>query len=75
MKAGVKNGMLFGRAKLLCPDLIPISYDFENYQRVSRLLYDTVSWFVDLDAVAQIVFKYTLGLSRVLSLTLIVSLI
>lgn len=42
LKAGVKNGMLFGKARQLCPDLIPVPYDFEGYKEVSQQLYDTV---------------------------------
>jgi len=42
-QAGVKNGMFFGRARILCPNLTPIPYDFEAYRSVSQLLYDTVA--------------------------------
>jgi len=42
----VKNGMLFGRARKLCPNLQPIPYDFEAYRSVSQLLYDTVARWV-----------------------------
>ncbi|XP_018655495.1 putative terminal deoxycytidyl transferase rev1 [Schistosoma mansoni] len=51
--AGVKNGMLLGRAKQLCPDLIVLPYDFEAYKAVSELLYSTISRFTrDIQAVS-----------------------
>ncbi|KAH3821346.1 hypothetical protein DPMN_123109 [Dreissena polymorpha] len=52
-KAGVKNGMFMGRARQLCPDLVTIPYDFEGYNTVSRVLYDTVASFThDIEAVS-----------------------
>jgi DNA repair protein REV1 len=42
-QAGVKNGMFFGKAKEACPDLVPIPYDYEEYKRVSWILYDTIA--------------------------------
>lgn len=42
-QAGVKNGMLMGSAKKLCPDLVAIPYDFEGYRQVSQQLYDSVA--------------------------------
>lgn len=42
-QAGVKNGMFFGQARQICPELIPIPYDYDGYKRVSRALYDTVA--------------------------------
>lgn len=44
----MKNGMLFGKAKQLCPDLIPVPYDFEGYKEVSQQLYDTVGRYTVL---------------------------
>lgn len=41
-QAGVKNGMFMGPAKKLCPDLQTIPYNFDGYQEVSQILYDTV---------------------------------
>jgi len=38
--------MLFGQARRLCPNLQPITYDFEAYRSVSQLLYDTVARLV-----------------------------
>ena len=40
-----------GTAKQLCPDIIPIPYDFVGYREVSQKLYDTVA-------------RYTLQLSH-----------
>ncbi len=37
---GVKNGMSVGEAIKLCPDLIPLSYDFEAYREVSQCFYE-----------------------------------
>jgi len=42
-QAGVKNGMLMGEARRLCPDLVPIHYDFDAYREVSQALYDAVA--------------------------------
>ena len=50
---GVKNGMFLGPALRLCPDLVPIPYDFTGYETVSRVLYDTVaSYTVEIMAVS-----------------------
>ncbi|KAL3841317.1 hypothetical protein ACJMK2_019479 [Sinanodonta woodiana] len=52
-QAGVKNGMFMGKARQLCPDLVTIPYDFEGYQVVSKLLYDTVASYThDIEAVS-----------------------
>ncbi|CAK9819394.1 DNA repair protein Rev1 [Anthophora quadrimaculata] len=52
-KAGVKNGMFLGEALKICPNLKPISYDFEGYTEVSYTLYDTVaSYTLDIEAVS-----------------------
>ena len=32
-----------GEAKRLCPQLVPIHYDFDAYREVSQALYDTVA--------------------------------
>ncbi len=40
--------MFMGKAKQLCPDLIPIPYDFEGYREVSQKLYDSVARCVAL---------------------------
>lgn len=36
---GVRAGMFFHQAKKLCPDLIPVPYDFDNYERASIAMY------------------------------------
>ncbi|KAJ8304491.1 hypothetical protein KUTeg_018074 [Tegillarca granosa] len=52
-KCGVRNGMFMGKAKQLCPDLVTIPYDFEGYQDVSKILYDTVASYThDIEAVS-----------------------
>ncbi|CAG5125579.1 unnamed protein product, partial [Candidula unifasciata] len=52
-KAGVKNGMFVGTALNLCPDLQTIPYDFSEYNRVSRILYDVVASYThDIEAVS-----------------------
>ncbi|KAJ3329832.1 deoxycytidyl transferase [Blyttiomyces sp. JEL0837] len=37
---GVRNGMLLGKAKGLCPELVTLPYEFEKYQACSKSLYD-----------------------------------
>ena len=39
---GIYNGMSVGKATALCPELVLVPYDFEKYQQVSQLLYETV---------------------------------
>ncbi|ESP04544.1 hypothetical protein LOTGIDRAFT_170636 [Lottia gigantea] len=52
-KAGVKNGMFMGPAKKLCPELQTIPYNFEKYQEISTILYDTVASYThDIEAVS-----------------------
>nr|XP_022907098.1 DNA repair protein REV1 [Onthophagus taurus] len=52
-KSGVRNGMLMGAALKLCPDLTPIPYDFDEYKKVSKILYETISEYtVDIEAVS-----------------------
>ena len=43
LQCGVKNGMFMGKAKGVCPELLTIPYDFEQYKAVSMILYDTVA--------------------------------
>jgi len=38
--------MFMGTAKQLCPDVITIPYDFDGYNEVSKMLYDTVAKYV-----------------------------
>ncbi|ORX58569.1 hypothetical protein BCR36DRAFT_409079, partial [Piromyces finnis] len=39
---GVKNGMLIAHAKKVCPNLVVIPYEFENYERVTTVLYNVL---------------------------------
>uniref|UniRef100_F6V6M0 DNA polymerase kappa n=1 Tax=Ciona intestinalis TaxID=7719 RepID=F6V6M0_CIOIN len=51
--AGLRNGMFYGRAKELCPDLIAIPYDFEAYKDISQKLYTVLaSYTQSLEAVS-----------------------
>ena len=44
---------LIGRARTLCPDLQTVPYDFEGYQEVAKVLYDTVARYtLDIQAVS-----------------------
>ena len=50
---GIKNGSYLGPAKQLCPGLIEIPYDFDEYERVSKILYDTIASFtLEIEAVS-----------------------
>ncbi|XP_069826981.1 DNA repair protein REV1 [Dendropsophus ebraccatus] len=52
-QAGVRNGMMFGKAKQLCPDLQVVSYDFEAYKEVALTLYKTLASYThDIEAVS-----------------------
>ncbi|KAF7232875.1 hypothetical protein EG68_09476, partial [Paragonimus skrjabini miyazakii] len=52
-KAGIRNGMLLGKARQLCPDLITLPYEFDAYKSVSEVLYRTVAEFtLDIEAVS-----------------------
>ncbi|XP_077152658.1 DNA repair protein REV1 [Ranitomeya variabilis] len=52
-QAGVKNGMMFGKAKQLCPDLQVVTYDFEAYKEVAMTLYKTLASYThDIEAVS-----------------------
>ena len=42
---GLKNGMLVGTAKRLCPNLKLIDYDFEQYSKCSRHIYELVAQY------------------------------
>lgn len=42
-RAGVRNGMFFGRAKQLCPDLEAVPYDFQAYKEVALIMYETLA--------------------------------
>ncbi|MEE6470423.1 hypothetical protein FKM82_008964 [Ascaphus truei] len=52
-QAGVKNGMFFGKAKQLCPDLEAVPYDFEAYKEVATTMYETLASYThDIEAVS-----------------------
>ncbi|KAF6768431.1 hypothetical protein AHF37_08990 [Paragonimus kellicotti] len=52
-QAGIRNGMLLGKARQLCPDLITLPYEFDAYKSVSEVLYRTVAEFtLDIEAVS-----------------------
>lgn len=40
---GVKNGMWLGRARKLCPGLICVPYQFQQYREVSQKLYEILA--------------------------------
>lgn len=42
---GVKNGMFMGTALQKCPSLETIQYEFDEYNRVAKVLYDTVAFY------------------------------
>ena len=41
-KFGIKNGMWMQKAKDLCSDIVVLPYDFEEYTKVSKVLYDVL---------------------------------
>jgi DNA repair protein REV1 len=41
-KFGIRNGMWMHEAKKLCPALVSVPYDFEDYERASRALYECI---------------------------------
>ncbi|OQV24114.1 DNA repair protein REV1 [Hypsibius exemplaris] len=44
-KKGLKNGMYLGPAKQLCPELVTIPYEFEEYKRISTIFYQVVAGY------------------------------
>uniref|UniRef100_A0AAR2K883 DNA repair protein REV1 n=1 Tax=Pygocentrus nattereri TaxID=42514 RepID=A0AAR2K883_PYGNA len=42
-QAGVRNGMFFGQAKQLCPELQSVPYDFHAYKEVALAMYETLT--------------------------------
>uniref|UniRef100_A0A0K0EJ34 DNA repair protein REV1 n=1 Tax=Strongyloides stercoralis TaxID=6248 RepID=A0A0K0EJ34_STRER len=44
-KYGLSNGMIVKDAIKICPDLVKIPYNFEEYRRVSRIFYETIAGF------------------------------
>ncbi|MGH0166337.1 UNVERIFIED_CONTAM: hypothetical protein FKN15_065572 [Acipenser sinensis] len=52
-QAGVRNGMFFGQAKQLCPNLQSVPYDFHSYKEVALTLYETLASYThDIEAVS-----------------------
>lgn len=45
--AGVRNGMSFGRARELCPDITAIPYNFDLYKRLSMQFYGILLEYAD----------------------------
>ncbi|KAJ1964092.1 deoxycytidyl transferase [Dipsacomyces acuminosporus] len=44
---GVKNGMFMDSARKLCPSLMTVPYCFDDYKRISRTFYETVTQIAD----------------------------
>ncbi|XP_058696796.1 DNA repair protein REV1 isoform X4 [Poecile atricapillus] len=52
-QVGIKNGMFFGQAKKLCPDLQAVSYDFDAYKEVARTVYEILASYThNIEAVS-----------------------
>ncbi|XP_015285188.1 PREDICTED: DNA repair protein REV1-like, partial [Gekko japonicus] len=52
-QAGIKNGMFFGQAKRLCPDLQAVSYDFQSYKAVAQTMYEILASYThNIEAVS-----------------------
>ncbi|XP_026522584.1 DNA repair protein REV1 isoform X3 [Notechis scutatus] len=52
-QAGIKNGMFFGQAKQLCPNLEAVPYDFHAYKEVARTMYETLASYThNIEAVS-----------------------
>ncbi|XP_030642140.1 DNA repair protein REV1 [Chanos chanos] len=52
-QAGVRNGMFFGQAKQLCPELQAVPYDFQAYKEVALTMYETLaSYTYDIEALS-----------------------
>ncbi|ELV11555.1 DNA repair protein REV1 [Tupaia chinensis] len=50
---GIKNGMFFGYAKQLCPNLQAVPYDFHAYKEVARTMYETLASYThNIEAVS-----------------------
>ncbi|XP_069747115.1 DNA repair protein REV1 isoform X2 [Narcine bancroftii] len=46
-QTGIKNGMFFGQAKQLCPDLQAVSYNFKAYKEVASIMYETLASYTN----------------------------
>ncbi|NXL87326.1 REV1 protein, partial [Alectura lathami] len=52
-QVGIKNGMFFGQAKKLCPNLQAVSYDFNAYKEVARTVYEILASYThNIEAVS-----------------------
>ncbi|KAM5227222.1 DNA repair protein REV1 isoform 2-T2 [Ctenodactylus gundi] len=52
-QVGIKNGMFFGHAKQLCPNLQAVPYDFNAYKEVARTMYETLASYThNIEAVS-----------------------
>ncbi|XP_051698607.1 DNA repair protein REV1 isoform X4 [Oryctolagus cuniculus] len=52
-QVGIKNGMFFGYAKQLCPNLQAVPYDFDAYKEVARTMYETLASYThNIEAVS-----------------------
>ncbi|XP_054484456.2 DNA repair protein REV1 isoform X3 [Agelaius phoeniceus] len=52
-QVGIKNGMFFGQAKKLCPNLQAVSYDFDAYKEVARTVYEILASYThNIEAVS-----------------------
>ncbi|XP_055972700.1 DNA repair protein REV1 isoform X1 [Sorex fumeus] len=52
-QVGIKNGMFFGQAKQLCPNLQAVPYDFHAYKEVARRMYETLASYThNIEAVS-----------------------
>ncbi|KAM6140749.1 DNA repair protein REV1 isoform 1-T1 [Pterocles gutturalis] len=52
-QVGIKNGMFFGQAKKLCPNLQAVSYDFDAYKEVARTIYEILASYThNIEAVS-----------------------
>ncbi|XP_015706016.1 DNA repair protein REV1 isoform X2 [Coturnix japonica] len=52
-QAGIKNGMFFGQAKKLCPNLQAVSYDFNAYKEVAQTVYEILASYThNIEAVS-----------------------
>ncbi|XP_060225879.1 DNA repair protein REV1 isoform X3 [Meriones unguiculatus] len=52
-QVGIKNGMYFGHAKQLCPNLQAVPYDFHAYREVAQAMYETLASYThNIEAVS-----------------------
>ncbi|OXB75150.1 UNVERIFIED_CONTAM: hypothetical protein H355_009724 [Colinus virginianus] len=52
-QVGIKNGMFFGQAKKLCPNLQAVSYDFNAYKEVAQTVYEILASYThNIEAVS-----------------------